>query len=1085
MERWCRSEERRLQSIRPGRRYILPDCKARWKKTGVDVLLGGLLLGLVFFFCWFEIGRFGIFGSSVDWISQHSVIPEYFRQQFYDTGKLFLEFAMGLGGGQNIYNFSYYGLYSPLLLPSYLLPSVRMGDYLMAVSMLSVAAAAVIFYGWQRSQGKMRGICFFTSLMLSLSGPMIFQSARQVMFVNYMPFLCMALWGVDRYLRRGKMGVYLSGVFLMIMTSFYYSIGGMLVVVIYGLHRYLLQREHPETIPAGTVFFSEKKWDAVRFLLPMFLAVLLSAFFLVPTAAALVGKRSGSTGIDVVQLFLPEFSLFRHLYSSYGVGLTTFLITALLSGLLRREWSSRVLVWSSLAVMVCPIFMWLLNGGLYVREKALIPFLPLFCYMIACYCVQVEWEAAKVSGNGLGPGKIGEESRNRFERGKIGKVRKSRFEMEKSGKAHRNRLATGKFGRSILSASLPYAATFLLLYHESGFSVIDFLEGIGQLPDKLQSGSYLAQADRWRLVMLDALLMLVWYFLYRMIWRISGRRENSRRNKGRRESSRRNKGRRKNSGMLLVLPVLFLALFGTSFRDALHIESWEFYEQVNQKDIGKTIERVLALDDGFFRMEQMGSSAQQAANINRVWNARQYSSSIYSSSYNRAYQDFRMNTFDVEEPAGNFMMQRSSANPVFQRLMGVRYLVKVWENQEMAADKRNSPFGYEWYLQEGCVTVYKNQNTAPICYATDRLITEDVYETLEFPYNQIVLEQYAVKRDEGEELTRTIAAKEQHGESEIKELQSEAAETEQRQYKAAGTEQRQYGATERKKIEAVRLTLPELETENGRIEKTKTGYRIQAEKNWKLEAELDGTGDTEGEKPKSSRTERTEERNLRLSKAEDTVYQKSKDTEKILYLQFQVKNQKPGKSMSIWVDGIQNTLSSSASGYFYYNHNTTFTYAVPLKDARKEVSVTLGKGSYEITDLRAFVADSDAECGLYQSEFIPDWSKTQGNRISGRIDVQSAGYFVTSIPYDKGFEVRVDGKICPIETVNTAFLGFPIEEGEHDVEIIYHAPGAAAGRILSLIGLMILVLWCLREKMYKCVLQQKYKRGRYGKFVSS
>ncbi len=49
-----------------------------------------------------------VFGANVDWISQHSVLPEYFRQQFYSTGNLFPEFTANIGGGQNIYNFSYH-----------------------------------------------------------------------------------------------------------------------------------------------------------------------------------------------------------------------------------------------------------------------------------------------------------------------------------------------------------------------------------------------------------------------------------------------------------------------------------------------------------------------------------------------------------------------------------------------------------------------------------------------------------------------------------------------------------------------------------------------------------------------------------------------------------------------------------------------------------------------------------------------------------------------------------------------------------------------------------------------------------------
>ena len=56
-----------------------------------------ILAALTLFFCWMFCLRWGVFGAKVDWISQHSVIPDYFRKQFYETGNLFPEFAMNLG----------------------------------------------------------------------------------------------------------------------------------------------------------------------------------------------------------------------------------------------------------------------------------------------------------------------------------------------------------------------------------------------------------------------------------------------------------------------------------------------------------------------------------------------------------------------------------------------------------------------------------------------------------------------------------------------------------------------------------------------------------------------------------------------------------------------------------------------------------------------------------------------------------------------------------------------------------------------------------------------------------------------------
>ena len=111
--------------------------KNRYTQLRVSILF----IFLTLLFCWLFCGKYGVFGSKVDWISQHSVFPDYFRQQFYDTGDFFPEFALDIGGGQNIYHFAYYGLYSPVFWLSYLLPFVKMSDYLIAASFVCLTAS--------------------------------------------------------------------------------------------------------------------------------------------------------------------------------------------------------------------------------------------------------------------------------------------------------------------------------------------------------------------------------------------------------------------------------------------------------------------------------------------------------------------------------------------------------------------------------------------------------------------------------------------------------------------------------------------------------------------------------------------------------------------------------------------------------------------------------------------------------------------------------------------------------------------------------------------------------------------------------
>ena len=103
---------------------------------------------LIFFFCLFLcfliVPGGCLFGSNVDWVSQHIVYPDYFRKLFYKTGNLFPNFALSLGAGQNIYNFSYYGLFSPYILLSYLFPFVKMSIYLICLKLILIILILII-----------------------------------------------------------------------------------------------------------------------------------------------------------------------------------------------------------------------------------------------------------------------------------------------------------------------------------------------------------------------------------------------------------------------------------------------------------------------------------------------------------------------------------------------------------------------------------------------------------------------------------------------------------------------------------------------------------------------------------------------------------------------------------------------------------------------------------------------------------------------------------------------------------------------------------------------------------------------------
>ena len=199
-----------------------------------------LIITIVILLFVFLTYRFNyMFGSDTDWVNQHTIIPDYFRQMFYKTGNLLPNMAFHYGAGQNIFNLSYYGLLSPITLLSYLLPFFSMVTYTKIITIVILIVSGILFYNFMERHGNTEKMCLLTSVIFVLGTPFIFHMHRHIMFVNYMPFLLMGFYGVDNYSNRGTKSLLIISVFLMIMTSYYYSVVGIIVLCIYYLHEYL------------------------------------------------------------------------------------------------------------------------------------------------------------------------------------------------------------------------------------------------------------------------------------------------------------------------------------------------------------------------------------------------------------------------------------------------------------------------------------------------------------------------------------------------------------------------------------------------------------------------------------------------------------------------------------------------------------------------------------------------------------------------------------------------------------------------------------------------------------------------------
>lgn len=603
-------------------------------------------------FCAVFVLRLGVFGSRVDWVNQHSVFPDYFRQRFYETKDLFPDFTWNLGAGQNIYSISYYGLFSPVILLSYVLPFIPMDRYIMGSSILSYVASVLLIYYWLRSHSFKAAFSVAMTVYFSLSTSLVYQFYNQIMFVNYMPFLCMALIGTDQFLKNGKRRLLLYGTLGMILTSFYFSIGGMLALCLYALAEYLTQLVSVQTLKirgekgsvsgkrrnlaAGKTEKLEHATDrqeqedrlsgitmvkatfvmGIRYVSQLLNAILISGVLLIPTALVIAGgQRSQDTsGQDAMKLI--EFNPAKLLYSPYGAGMTLLVIVAVIGGILcTKKWTEKVLPVGLFLLFAFPVVGVLLNGGLYEKTKVFIPFVPLLVL-----------QAARYIRNSVG--------------------QKASFRL-----------------------TLPWMIMIFLLLYVRKDPAIEKYELYILLEMVCCGISFWAAREKKRpeIAVLSSILCLlcIHVWLHPLYNRMLSRAE---------------------------------------------------YASLHDRQLERQITEIQKKDRDFYRTEVFGTDQQNHNYINRLADMGQNITSLYSSCYNQKYLDFRKHIFHINEPFRNNMMQSVTNNPCFLQFMGVKYRLGKQNPDGEWQTVKNEQIAPIWYVTDQVITEEEYQKSSfPEC----------------------------------------------------------------------------------------------------------------------------------------------------------------------------------------------------------------------------------------------------------------------------------------------------------------------------------------------------------------------------------
>lgn len=954
------------------------------------------------------------FGYGSDWLSQHLPLAETLRSAMLDSGRL-LPLYLHLGGGSSVYDFAYYGLLRPDVLLGCLFPQVGMEYLLAGYSLAGIVLGTNLLFWWlrRRLRGEPSGACAAAfAAVLYAAATCLFHAHNQLMFVNYLPFLILTLIGIDRMAEQGK-GAWLvtGGLSLVYLHSFYYSISCLAVCGIYAIDWVRGMRGASEPIGAmrgdhaqaqvcdlrgtraggcpacagklrrsesGTKCEKRAKSFVLRLAGCVCLSIGLCAVLLLPTGLDILsGSKDG--GVFAAQLKLLDLTLEGMLYTPYGMGLTLISLYCLLTALAQRK--TRFLAICMLAIVTIPAVSLLLNGLLYARGKILIPFLLpmlLLCAQVLCGFLQGSEKPPLWAG---------------------------------------------------ALCLVPWAAACA------------------------ESGSILTN----RLLLIDWLLLLGWIlldWLLMMGWVLWMRRtdaQNRRTETGSRRMTKTASVMRR-AGMKRVFTA------GPAKKTSVRtrciallllvpcVVSWTLQMKagyVEQAQINFSTVRQ-ALKGAQQRIEQAEADKLQSARweiLSEGYKMSNYAplpqmqrTSMYSSMTQQGYAAFFYDMAGNAIPARNRVALVPGKNPIFNTLMGVRYVTvkaaaagqetgataAAQAQTDAAASQATAgistsnqpraqievgaaalPPGYEViYCENGYVTG-RNPDALPIAFGTDRLLS---------------------KKDFTDRL-REIPAREKKKLTEA--LSLTAAETEVRlclRRNLSGDERAAEARGLRPVMDQSSLDAREMHSVTNQILAETGGLRA-------------GT--------------------TRVSKAANDNGLQGK----VLILEFDV-TQANGREIIIDINGTRNKLSGSNAPY--PNCNTHFTYILDAHEAQT-LHIEKNTNEYVLQNLQCQLLDLKA---VLQSRDVwePNTDVSHAGRgevFRGRIDMRCAGFFETSYPFRAGYSVTVDGESVRPRRSAVGFLVVPLAAGNHEVQIDFLPPGYRTGLGISLLALLLFVLQLL------------------------
>lgn len=166
-------------------------------------------------------------------------------------------------------------------------------------------------------------------------------------------------------------------------------------------------------------------------------------------------------------------------------------------------------------------------------------------------------------------------------------------------------------------------------------------------------------------------------------------------------------------------------------------------------------------------------------------------------------------------------------------------------------------------------------------------------------------------------------------------------------------------------------------------------------------------------------------------------------------------------------------INNKKTLYYYENENYCIVNAGSFKKGEKiEVKLSPLKECIYMFDQYFYILDQDV--------FEKSVSKLAQNQLNvtyhtdtdirGTINADDNGILFTSIPYEEGWKIYIDGKRVQTTKLIDTFLGAKIQDGQHEVRLLFRPDYLYISAAISFAGVLLLIVIIFYERKRKGVI---------------